>query len=98
MQISIHPLHVFARVTAALLGSYAFTWGCVTLSISSMVALGMPYQEARIAIMLVAFLIFLSAFLWSFAAASIARVWLVLGLGGAIMTTLAWWLQRVLVG
>jgi len=98
MQTSIHPLQIVARVTAAIVGSYAFTWGLVTLSVASLVALGMPYGEANIAIMLTAFLIFLGAFLWSFAAASIARVWLVLGLGGATMTALAWWLQRSLIG
>jgi hypothetical protein len=93
-----HSLHIVARVTAAIIGGYIFTWGCVALGVTGTVALGMQYEEARIAIMLTAFLIFLTAFLWSFAATSVARVWLVLGLGGATMTALASWLQGWLVG
>jgi len=34
-------------------------------------------------------------FCWSFAAASTARVWLVLLGGGAAMTGLGWWMTRL---
>ena len=47
--------------------------------------------------MLLAFLIFLPLFLWAFAAASLARVWEVLGGGAMLMTAAAWGLLRVLV-
>ena len=43
---------------------------------------------------LLAFLIFLACFCWSYAAASLARVWAVLLGGGAAMTGAAWLLTR----
>ena len=98
MQSATQPLNVIARIAAAILGGYFFTWGYTTLSISGMVALGVSYEQANIATMLLAFLILLSAFLWSFAATSIARVWLVLVGCGALMTTIAWYVQRSVVG
>jgi hypothetical protein len=91
------PVRVASRVAAALLGGWAFTWGVVTLGITGLVALGQPYDEARTALMLLAFLVFLAAFLWSFAAPRLGRVWAVLGGGAALMTGAAWLLQRALV-
>ena len=41
------------------------------------------------------FLVYLVVFCWSFAAASTARVWLVLFGGGAAMTGLGWWMTRL---
>jgi uncharacterized membrane protein len=89
--------HIANRVAASLLGSWAFVWGFSTLGITGLVALGQPYDEARTAVMLVAFLIFLAAFCWTFAAASIGRVWAALGGGAIVMTGAAWLLQRALV-
>jgi hypothetical protein len=43
------------------------------------------------------FIVFLVAFLWAFAARSVARVWLVLAGGGALMAGAAWLLQRALL-
>lgn len=94
---SLTPLHIFARVTASLLGSWAFVWGFVTLCVASLVALGQSYGDAYTLAMLLAFLVFLAAFCWSFAAASVARVWAVLAGGGAAMTAVAWWLASSLV-
>lgn len=88
---------VIGRIAAGLLGGYAFTWGIATLGITSLVALGVDYHEAHTVLMLLAFLVFLVAFLWAFAARSLARVWLVLGLGGVGMTGTAWLLQQQLV-
>lgn len=85
------------RIAASLLGSWAFVWGFSTLGITGLVALGQPYDEARTAIMLLAFLVFLVAFCWTFAAARMARVWAVLGGGAMLMTGAAWLLQRSLV-
>jgi hypothetical protein len=97
MQTATQPLNVIARIAAALLGGYVFTWGFAVSSTSGLVAMGVAYDQARTGTMLLAFLIFLSAFLWSFAAASIARVWLVLAGGGALMTAVAWYVQRAVV-
>jgi len=90
-------LHVVSRVAAALLGGWAFTWGAAVLGITAAVALGARYEDAYTGVMLLAFLVFLSVFCWSFAAASVARVWAVLA-GSAVLTTAAaWLLQRTLV-
>jgi hypothetical protein len=85
------------RIAASLLGGWAFVWGFSTLGITSLVALGQSYDEARMAVMLLAFLVFLTAFCWTFAAARMARVWAVLGGGAVLMTSAAWLLQRSLV-
>ena len=82
MRTSARPSQIVARVTTALLGGYAFTWGCAALAVSGMAALGVAYGHAYTAAMLFAFLIFLGAFLWSFTAVSVTRVWLTL-VGGA---------------
>jgi CHASE1-domain containing sensor protein len=42
-------------------------------------------------------LVFLGVFLWAFSARSLARVWLVLAGGGALMTGAAWLVQRALL-
>jgi hypothetical protein len=92
-----HPWGVANRIAASLLGGWAFVWGFSTLGITGLVALGQSYDEARMAVMLLAFLVFLTAFCWTFAAASMVRVWCVLGGGAAVMTSAAWLLQRSLV-
>lgn len=85
------------RLATALLGGYAFTWGFVALGVAGLVALGVDYHEAEVALLLLAFLVFLTLFLWAFAAASLARVWTVLGGGAVFMSAAAWGLQRVLL-
>ncbi len=84
---------ILSRITASLLGGWAFVWGFVTLAITAQVALGQPYGEAHTAAMLLAFLVFLGVFCWSFASASLARVWAVL-VGGALLMTAAGWLLQ----
>ena len=90
-------LHIVSRIAASLLGGWVFTWGFASLGIVLLVAAGMSYREAQTLLFLLAFLVFLALFCWSFAAASLARVWLVLGGGGASMTAAAWALSRTLV-
>ncbi|MDF3020404.1 MAG: iron uptake protein [Steroidobacteraceae bacterium] len=87
--MSHSSLHVVSRVAAALLGGYAFTWGFTTLGIVLAMAAGAAYGAAQTSVYLLAFLVFLPAFLWAFAARSAGRVWLVLAGGGALMTGLA---------
>jgi hypothetical protein len=88
---------VVSRIAAAVLGGYAFVWGFTTLLIAVALALRLPYGEAQTTAYLLAFLVFLCAFLWSFAARRVAVVWSVLAGGGAAMTALALGLTRAAV-
>jgi hypothetical protein len=90
--------HLIARIAAALLGSYGFTWGFCALGITLLTALGVSFHTAETSVMLLAFLVYLGLFLWSFAESSLVRIWSVLACGTAIMTGAAWALQRVLLG
>jgi hypothetical protein len=92
------PAQIISRIAASLLGGYAFVWGFVTLGIALLLLAGMPYDDARTLAYLLAFLVLLVMFCWSFAAASLVRVWSVLAGGGAIMTGFAWWLTRTPLG
>jgi hypothetical protein len=83
-----------ARIAASLAGGWAFVWGFVTLGIALLLMGGMSYADAQTLVYLLAFLIYLVTFCWSFTAASAIRVWLVLLGGGSTMTALAWWLMR----
>ena len=87
---------IVSRIAASLLGGYAFVWGFTTLSSMLLVAAGVPYGEAQTFAYLLAFIVFLTAFCWAFAAASLARVWAVLAGGGLVMTGAAWLLARTL--
>lgn len=86
------------RVAAALVGGYAFTWGVVALGMTVLVALGVDYHEAEMAMMLLAFLVFLTVFLWAFAAESMPRVWALLAGGAVVMILAASTLQASLIG
>jgi hypothetical protein len=89
---------IAGRVAASLLGGYAFTWGFVTLGIALLIAVGMPYDDAYSLTMMLAFLVFLGVFFWSFVAAGLTRIWSVLTGGGAVMTAVAWVLSHFLIG
>lgn len=91
--VKASPRHIVARIAAGLLGGYAFTWGFVTLSIALLLVVGMPYGEARTMAYLLAFLVLLVVFCWSFVASSLARVWLVLAGGAGVMTAAGWLLS-----
>lgn len=90
-------LSVVLRLAAALFGGYAFTWGFTALGVAGLVALGVDFHEAEKALLLLAFLVFLPVFLWAVAAASLTRVWAVVGGGAVFMTAAAWGLQRMLL-
>jgi hypothetical protein len=79
-------LQTISRSAAALLGGYVFCWGFVTLGIAVQVAAGRDFDQAWILVMMLVFLVYLAAFLWAFAARSLARVWIVLLGGGAVMS------------
>lgn len=96
--MAAHPFNIVSRIAASLLGSYAFTWGFTVLGIAGLVALGAGFHEAESGMYMLALLVFLVMFLWTFAVASLIRVWAVLAGGGAAMTAAAWMLQRTLLG
>lgn len=100
MAIALTPSsrQIIGRIGAGILGGYAFTWGFSGLGIVVLVALGVSFHEAETAVLLLAFLVFLGAFLWAFAAASMVRVWALLIVGATLMTAATWALQRSLLG
>lgn len=81
---------LISRIGAGLLGSFGFSWGFITLGTVLGVAVGFAYEEALTLLYLFAFLVFATAFCWSFTARSHFWVWAVLAGGGAAMTALAW--------
>lgn len=83
---------------ASVLGGYAFTWGFAALGIAGLVALGVDFHEAETGVLILAFLVFLTAFIWSFSASRLTRVWAVLLGGGAGMAGAAWLIQKSLLG
>jgi hypothetical protein len=87
----------FHRIVLSVLGAYAFTWGASALAVVALVAGGLDFHEAEHGVLIAAFLVYLAAFLWAFAAPRLGRVWWVLG-GGAVASmaaALLW--QRVLM-
>jgi hypothetical protein len=93
---SLSTASVASRVAAAVLGGYAFVWGFTVLVIALGLTGGLPYDDAKTLAYLLAFLVFLATFCWTFATASLKRVWLVLAAGAALMSLAAWVLLRAL--
>lgn len=93
---TVSAVHIVSRVAAGLLGGWLFVWGCAFLGVTLGLMAGVSFQEATQLAYLLAFLLFLAVFLWAFAAASLARVWLVLGGGGVLTSLIAWALTRTL--
>jgi hypothetical protein len=83
-----------SRIAAAVFGGYAFVWGFTTLLIALALVAGLPYGDAQTTAYLLAFLVFLGAFLWAFSVRRVLVAWLVLGGGGLAMTLLSWGLTR----
>lgn len=94
---TLTPAHIAGRITAGVFGSYAFTWGFAAAGVAALVGLGVAYHDAEMGVLMLAFLVFLGLFLWSFAAASLVRVWVVLAGGAALLFTLAWVIQRAIL-
>lgn len=107
MSASTHPdaatprardaVHVVSRIAAALVGGYALAWGAVALIITLGTAVGLDFHTAETLANLLAFAFYLPALLWAFAAASLARVWMVLLGGGAATSGAAWLLQLAIL-
>lgn len=85
------------RLALALLGGYAFAWGFVSLGMAGSVALGIDFHEAETALLLLVFPVYLSLFLWAFAAERLVRVWVVLVAGAVSMTAAAWGVQQMML-
>lgn len=96
MQRAQHWLPVTSRIAAAVFGGYAFTWGFTVLTVALALRVSGDFDEGLLLAYLLAFLVYLAAFLWAFAARSLAIVWLVLTGGGAAMTAAAWLLAPAL--
>ncbi|WPG38898.1 iron uptake protein [Variovorax sp. EBFNA2] len=90
-------VHVISRIAAGVLGSYVFCWGFIALGVGLLFSAGMPFHDAESLSSMLAFLVFLAAFLWAFAAGSLARVWSVLLGGGLAMTGAASLVQWALL-
>lgn len=88
---------ILGRMAAAVLGGYAFCWGFIALGVAALFAAGMPFHDAEHLASLLGLLVYLGLFLWSFCARRLARVWLLLVPGGALMTGLAALIQSRLV-
>jgi hypothetical protein len=88
---------IVLHVATSLFGSYLFIWGFCSLGVVFGVAAGMPFADAQTLLFQLAFVVFLTSFCWTFAARSLARVWVVLCGGGAAMTAAAWLLARAMV-
>ena len=85
---------IASRIAASFVGGWILVWGFVVLAIALLRAAGLTYADAQTLVYLLAFVVFLAAFCWSFATRTALRAWLVqVGLG-ATMTALAWWLTR----
>ena len=91
------PFTAARHAAAALLASYAFTWGLVAFGVAALTGLGLDFHDAETAWLLVAFLVFLPLFLWSFAAPRRGPVLALLFGGAALLSAAAWALQRGLL-
>ncbi|KQR55778.1 iron uptake protein [Acidovorax sp. Leaf160] len=94
---AVPRLQIVSRIAAGVVGGYAFTWGFVALSIALLFAARLEFHDAEALGTITGFLVFLTVFLWAFAAASVARVWAVLVVGGALMAGAASLVQRALL-
>lgn len=93
---SITPRIVVARVAASLLGGYVFVWGFIAFGMAGLFALGMPFHDTEHLCAILGVLIYATLFIWAFTVRSLAKAWLVLLGGGALMTTLGSLIQHQL--
>ena len=86
-----------APVVITMVCAYLFTWGATSLGIVALAFADASFHTAETGMLLVAFPIMLTVFLWSFISARPARARLLLLGAGVLMTVVAWALQRLLV-
>src|SRR5690606_42165360 len=92
------PAAVVSRILAAIFGCYAFVWGVVALCVAALNGVGVEYHAAEQAMMILAFILYLVLFLWTFAAASLWRVRGVLASSSAALLVAPWPLPRLIAG
>ncbi|MDZ4047687.1 MAG: iron uptake protein [Pseudoxanthomonas sp.] len=90
-------LHLLARIAAAILGGYGFTWGFIAAGASLMFAAGMGFHDAEFLASLLGVLAFVAVFLWTFAARRLWVVGAVLAGGGALLAATGSFVQSLLV-
>ena len=90
-------LQVLPRILAAILGGYVFAWGTVALTTSALFAVKLAFHDAEFLGALVGLLAYLGVFLWAIATHHVARLWMALVGGGALMAAAASLLQSRLV-
>lgn len=94
---STSPLAVASRIAAAVLGGYVFCWGFIALAVAGLYALGMAFHDAEHLGSILAFLLYLAAFCWTFVTPAVWRAWAVLVVGGVAMAAAASLLQRLIL-
>lgn len=94
--VGLSPWNIASRVGAGVLGSYAFTWGFITLASAGLLAAGLEFHEGTNLAAMLGFLVYVAALCFAFIASSLTRVWSLLAGGGALMTFVGWWLARSL--
>ncbi|MEH6539431.1 hypothetical protein [Halopseudomonas sp.] len=90
-------LPLVSRVFAAIFAVFAFIWGVVSLGVVSLSAIGVDFHSAEQSMLMLGLLLYVGLFIWVFAVKSLLRIWLVLGLGAALMLSAAWLLQPLLL-
>lgn len=95
--LSSPRMAIALRISTAIFAGYGFTWGFIAAATAGLFALGMAFHDAEHLSAIFGLVIYLCAFLWSFAARSLGRVWAVLVGGGAAMAIAASLLQRHLI-
>ncbi|MFV0476305.1 MAG: iron uptake protein [Parahaliea sp.] len=93
----VRTLAILSRIAASLAGGYVFVWGASSLGIVTLVALGVDYDSAWTFCMLLAFLLYLTAFLWVWTVHRVLWAWLILAGGGGVMTAVALFVQQRLI-
>jgi hypothetical protein len=94
---AISTRHVISRIGAAVLGGYVFIWGFFAFTLAGGYGLGMEFHDAESLSSILSFLLYLTVFLWAFAASQVNRVWLLLISGGLLMTAAGALIQHSLV-
>lgn len=100
MSTSTSPLsstYIVARIAAAILGGYVFTWGFIALCVALLFAAGMEFHDAESIGFIVGYLLYLTVFLWAFASRTLKPVWLLLVGGGVLMALSASLIQLLLI-
>lgn len=96
-QHSISFTQLSARIGAAVVGGYVFTWGLIALGVALLFAAGMEFHDAESLSNIIGFLVYLTVFLWAFASQYLKRIWLLLVGGGAVMAISASLIQSLLI-